>query len=680
MIVHTENTGAKGSGVVTRTGRTIGAVGRPYPGARPFWQGDHDRFFGRSADAANLAELWQSNRLTIASGPVASGKTSLLHAGAFPLMSGVRADVLPVGRISYGSTFPAAALPEHNPYTLALLRSWSPQGEAVTRLVSLSVLDFVRRRAERHDGAILAAVDQAEELLADSGPRKVNSRRFLGELAEALREEPRLHLLLVVRDEALSLFTDMLGGGAMQRVEPLNPQAAFEAVTGPIAGAGRSYADDAAEKLVTDLRTSHIRLADGAERVTVDDHVEPSLLQVVCSRLWRELPPELNVITAGDVRRYGDTDAALAERCGQAISEVADHHEMSSIALRSLLLRTFVTELGTRGTAYEGAADTAGLPTAAARELEDMHLLSSQRRSGSRWYELLSDRLIEPLRHAGDLPPPSAKPAGYLSAAERAFTLGDLDLAERYARAALRTSPAADLRLRAEADSLLGNVANEREKLTEADGRYRDAACLFEAVEDTEAVAHQLTASGQTLLAQGQLIDAVHQLRAAVDRMPNDLVIRTEYGRALWQLGEGRAAIAELTTALGIDGGNPEALRARGEILAYLGDPLAAMRDLNRVTSHDRPSTRAARGLALAKLGDQPTAGREIEEAITEAPRNGPVLLYAARATAIVGDETAAEELARRAVDAMDPALAPQHREMALQLAGGKHGEKPSQR
>ena len=43
------------------------------------------------------------------------------------------------------------------------------------------------------------------------------------------------------------------------------------------------------------------------------------------------------------------------------------------------------------------------------------------------------------------------------------------------------------------------------------------------------------------------------------------------------------------------------------------------------------------------------------------------------------GDETAAEELARRAADAMDPALTPQHREMALQLVGRKHGKKPSQ-
>ena len=112
---------------------------------------------------------------------------------------------------------------------------------------------------------------------------------------------------------------------------------------------------------------------------------------------------------------------------------------------------------------------------------------------------------------------------------------------------------------------------------------------------------------------------------------------------------------------LGIDGGNPEALRARGEILAYLGEARSALMDLNRVKQHDRPTTQAARGLALAELGDHSAADQEIKNALAEAPRNGPVLLYAARATALGGDKASAKELAMRAVDASDPSLSPQH-------------------
>ncbi|HMH93718.1 MAG TPA: hypothetical protein VK586_21885, partial [Streptosporangiaceae bacterium] len=83
-----------------------------------------------------------------------------------------------------------------------------------------------------------------------------------------------------------------------------------------------------------------------------------------------------------------------------------------------------------------------------------------------------------------------------------------------------------------------------------------------------------------------------------------------------------------------------------------------------------QPSTRAARGLALAELGQHSEADQEIESALADAPRNGPVLFYAARAEALSGDRVAAVDLARRAIDATDPALPKHQREIARKLAG----------
>jgi tetratricopeptide (TPR) repeat protein len=266
------------------------------------------------------------------------------------------------------------------------------------------------------------------------------------------------------------------------------------------------------------------------------------------------------------------------------------------------------------------------------------------------------------------------KPNDYLRAAEHALALGELDLAERHTEEVLRTRLESSPRLHAEAYSLLGNLAWEREKPEEAETRYREAAGLFAAISDTHAVAHQLAAIGQTLLVQGKLAEAVDELSSAARRMPNDLVIQIELARALWQLGAGRAAVAVLTTALGIDGGNVAALQTRGEILADLGDARDAMLDLNRVHLKGQPSTRAARGLALAELGDQLAARREIEDAVTESKHNGLVLLYAARTFALGGDDSAAKELAQQAADATDPPLSPQHREVARQLADRGHG------
>jgi tetratricopeptide (TPR) repeat protein len=132
--------------------------------------------------------------------------------------------------------------------------------------------------------------------------------------------------------------------------------------------------------------------------------------------------------------------------------------------------------------------------------------------------------------------------------------------------------------------------------------------------------------------------------------------------------------VAILNEILSRNGGNREALRARGEILAFLGHASQAIDDLERVALDGWPSTRAARGLALAELGDQNAARREIEGALAEGRRNGPVLLYAARAFQASRDDNAAKELAGQAVDAADPPLSPKHRVTARQMSGRRTG------
>ena len=279
------------------------------------------------------------------------------------------------------------------------------------------------------------------------------------------------------------------------------------------------------------------------------------------------------------------------------------------------------------------------------------------------------------LGHASVDGRPPVDPAGYLCAAERALTLGDLDLGEQYAAEVLGAAGPGDFRLRAETNSLLGNLAYERGKPSDAEGYYREAGRLFEAARDSGAAARQLAAVGQTLLAQGRVGDAVDELEAAVRRLPNDLVVQGELAWAHWQLGEAGAAEAIFNDILSVDAGNASALRGRGEILADIGRGREAMRDLSRTAPHDKPSTRAARGLALAELGDHGSAVKEIEAALAEAPRNGPVLLYAARAEALGGDQAAAAELAEQAINATDPPLPLHQHDAALKLAAPGEGD-----
>jgi tetratricopeptide (TPR) repeat protein len=644
---------------------------RPYPGPRPFSGADQNRFFGRTDDVVLLAKLWQVNRLTFVVGNAGRGKTSLLDAGILPALSRENAIVLPVGRLSYGATFPFAALPPHNPYTLALLRSWSP-GETVTRLAGLTIGEFIQRQARK--GPILAAIDPADELLADSGPRTVHRRRFLSELVEALKATPRLHLLVVGREEASGVMAKALGNGARLDVPKLAWLSALDAVNKPLESTGRSFGDGAAEKLLVDVQASRIAVDDGTERDATDDWVEPALLQIVCDHLWTSLPTDVKVITTRDIRTYGIVDTALAAYWGIVIAEVAEDHDLTAKRMGSWLRSTFITEHGRRNKVYEGTRTTAGMSNAVVRALEDRYLLTRRVQSGARWYELLSDRLIEPLLKAPEVRPSAVTPGAYLRGAERALALGELDLAERYAKEIASAPLGVGVQVHAEARTLLGNIAFEREKPEEAEACYREAAELFGTVSDTQAMAHELAAVGQTLVAQGRFAEAVDELHAAAGRIPNDLVVQVDLALALWQLGAGQAAVTVLTRALGIDGGNVAALQARGEILADLGEPREAMRDLDRVIPYGRPSTRAARGLALAELGDKSAARKEVEDAVAEAQRNGPVLLYAARAFHESGDDGAARHYAAEAADATDPPLSPPHRVIARDLADDARG------
>ena len=596
------------------------------------------------------------------------GKTSLLRAGVLPLLSADRRHVLPAGRLSYGASFPSAAFPDHNPYSFALMRSWA-LADTASRLAGLTLHEFVR--AQAGDGVLFVAIDQADELLAATSQRLAHRRAFLSELRETMDSEPRLHLLVAGREEAIGVARDALGGGSAYDVPALSWENAMDAVQRPLDGTGRTLADEAADKLLTDLQTRRIASALDGEDYVTDDRIEPSLLQVACTWLWDTLPAEVTSISARDIRRYGDVDTALSAHCGQIITQTADDHDLPPKQLASWLLATFVTEVSTRGKAYEGKT-TAKMPNTVARALEDRHLLTSGLQSGSRWYELLSDRLIDPLRNAivsGHVADGTAEQADRLRAAEHALTLGELDLAERYARHIVRAAPGPDRRVDAAAHSLLGNLAHERGDPKEAEACYREAARWYVAAGDTKALAFQIAAIGQILLAQGRVAEAIEELHGAVVRQPNEPVLQTEFAQALWQDDKGSAAIAVLNDVLRRDGANPAALRARGEILAYLGEAREAIRDLDRVSPQGQPSISAARGLALARLGDKAAARRAVEDALDKGPRNGPVLLYAARIFALSGDDISAQEFAEQAATATDPPLSPLHRAAARQLA-----------
>jgi tetratricopeptide (TPR) repeat protein len=628
----------------------------PYPGSRAFTCADQALFFGRGRSISTGVSRWKSDRLTIVSGPPGCGKTSLLHAGLYPQLreSARRPFILPPGNLTNGLAFPVPALPRRNPFTVALLRSWAPD-DIPTRLAGLGVSEWLRDRTRGHEGVIYAAIDAMDDLIL--GPRANDAwgkwrQDFLAELAQAIDDLPRLHLLLVTRVEALDLLTATVGtstagDGARQAITGLSPTGAFDAITRPARLAGRIISEDAANGLIAELSTG--------------DHVDPALLQAACSRLWAALPSGTGEIPDEAVSGFGRADAVLADWCGQVIGEVAALHRVPP------------PDIAARLTSQDPPA-----PDAISADLLDRHLLT--REDGA--YRLASGRLTEPLRMASTAGGPPTTAAAYLRAGELALARGELALARTQAERAQVLRPerklrdTAGFRERAEAESLLGNVACRGSEPERALPHYRKASELMQAAGDSRAAAYQLAAVGQILLTGKAPGDAIPYLSAAADRERNDLWLQIQLAGALWRTGDGRGAVVILNSVLDREGGHAEARRIRGEILADLGDGREAILDLDhaalRRSDSGVPSSRAALGLALAETGDHAAAARVIKDALEGARHSGPVLLYAARASDLAGDMAAAKERAREAIDATDPPLSPPHKRVALALAG--HG------
>jgi tetratricopeptide (TPR) repeat protein len=652
---------------VTVRSTTDGTDQQPYVGLRAFRVEDHDRFFGRLRESHEIAALWRANKLTVLYGASGVGKTSLLQAGVIPLLDTGQVDRLPVGRVRAGVMSEAGG-PVRNPYVFALLSSWAPD-RPPDELAGVSILEFLHEHGERADRygdpiPILVAIDQAEELFGDLPYRPKVVATFISELADALRDNRGTHLLLSLREDHLPSmlpYERILAGRShvRSRLLPFGQAAALEAISRPLDGTGRSFEPGVAEELVTDLRTIKVTNALGQGTSITVDAVDPVQVQVICSALWDCLPGNALVITSAHVRRHANIDRFLASFCSRTLTAVAREHDVPVARIRSWLQQTFITELGTRGTAYEGLGQTAGLPNAVVRSLEDRYLLKAEHRGGTRWYELQHDRLIEPIQQA--------TPVELLETAELELAEGGFALAERHADQAIRTSGIDDLLVRAGAERLLGHVAR-RDRPDEALQRYRTAASLFEVLQDSSAVGQLLAEAGRLSIIRGRYAEAVTDLRAAAERASSDLSIQYALAQALWHTGQPRAAVAVLSGVLEIEDTMVAALRQRGEILADLNMADPALRDLNRVRHDQLPSTLAARAVAHALTGRLEAADQEAADATANAAGSGPVLFRAARVRLMRSEYTTATHLAAAALTTDGASLPPHLREDAERL------------
>ena len=578
----------------------------PYVGLRPYGRADGPNFFGRSREIRAVSNLWLANRLLVVYGASGIGKTSLIQAGVLPLFRAAGADrdavVLPVGQLPHDTAYPARPLRGRRQHEFALLSAWSPQ-TGPRELVGMSLVDLLRKLPEATDKygdplPLLAVIDQFEELFVPRAGAAEQVDDFLRTLAEAIDKVPSLHLLISIREDSVAHllpYETRIAGHSRARfqVGGLTPPNALLAVTGPVRATTRSFAPGVAERLVDDLRTVTFTDGVGDSIPVVGEAVEPAALQVVCEQLWATLPPNAGIITTAHLNDRGDVDQLLLDFCRAAVHATAREHGIEESEIWAWLTRTFVTDAGRRGTVYEGVTSTGGLPNEVAQELVDRRVLRAEVRAGSRWYELLHDRLIVPIRagastaRALDVEPDmrDRTPVNYLRTAETAFAHGDYELAERYAREGLAITATDDPHGRREALFFLGRIAAAQDD-PRAEEYFRDAERFFQLPRDARAISRLQLELGRLYLSQHHLLRAQTALEQALRGPGDDPAVRIELARVLRAAGHPGAALGYLQNVLTLQPDHVEGLIERGLAYAAMNRIADAQADLNEAIRH----------------------------------------------------------------------------------------------
>jgi hypothetical protein len=243
--------------------------------------------------------------------------------------------------------------------------------------------------------------DQFEEVLTVDPVAVDVKKEFFAQLGGLLRNRG-IWALFAIREDYLAPLDPYAPLVPTQltnrfRLDLLGLDAATEAIRQPIGLAGRECAEGAAEHLIQDLASVSVQRADGSFVKESGHSVEPVQLQVVCRRLWDEMPATDRVVDIEDLRLYGDVTQALGAYYDFSVAQAASGNANTERQIREWFSDKLITRGEIRGQVLQGAEKTEGLDNQVIYKLLDTHLIRAEKRRGATWYELAHDRLIAPV-------------------------------------------------------------------------------------------------------------------------------------------------------------------------------------------------------------------------------------------------------------------------------------------
>ena len=358
----------------------------PYVGPRTFTEKERSLFFGRDREIEDLIHLLLAERIVLLHSPSGAGKSSLLQAGLIPKLQELHFETKGPLRVNDCASFPW----EEN-------FSKDPHGE---------VLVF----------------DQFEETVTVD-PLNVDAKKsFFQQLGRALHNRQRW-AVFAIREDYLATLDPYLNFIPTRlsntfRLNLLGEKGAKDAICLPAQNAGIPFTKEASDALFDDLRTIQVELPDGRKDSAKGEFVEPVQLQVVCSRIWSDLPDDVREIGVDNIRikkdagktdaankdqaskedSFSEVDRALADFYSVTVKEVAKLPEavskkISERDLRDWFEKHLITSQGIRTQVLRSE----GLGEQISGGLIKAHVVRSETRSNRDFLELAHDRLIQPV-------------------------------------------------------------------------------------------------------------------------------------------------------------------------------------------------------------------------------------------------------------------------------------------
>lgn len=346
----------------------------PYKYLNSFEEEDSDIFFGREKELVDLCtRVEATSQILVVSSKSGYGKTSMINAGLIP------------------------KLRERGEYDVYYIRCGNNPWEELNRSVfkknikaseTLAATDFSSKKYQ------FIIIDQFEELF--TGGSETEIATFREGINNFLHDNPNTKLILSIRED----FYHMIGkSNIIQYLDkndyfllPLPQNSAIEAIIKPAEQFGISFEDGLPQEIVDDLDS-------GEHSDNGDNGIDPSQLQIVCDKLYREsVIMQEKIISFTLYNKLGRAEGILANYIEDSLGIFNDDPE--SLSQAKEILKSMISISGNTRK-FINSQDLTNIPNGT----EIMKSLISTRlvRTIRDGFELTHDCIITKIRNWMDI-------------------------------------------------------------------------------------------------------------------------------------------------------------------------------------------------------------------------------------------------------------------------------------